>query len=291
MFAKLLKHEFRKSRSILTILTVVTLAAALVATLSLKFMVVNSVPDSEFSRIMLTAVIPLMTLAFFAIFGYAIAGWILLLAQFYKSNFTDEGYLTFTLPATSHQIYLANVLNIVIWQVIMAVTIAASVAMIVFFGTSPDHFFNSDIVKFFQDEEWTFFIGQLQQISQWTPLNTVAILFQSLFSGLSSVILATTCITVGSTVAKKHKVLAAVGIYFGVGYLLSAISSTISSAVTSSSVSHSVINGTANLEAINQALQNSINVSLILGIVTSVATIVGGYFITTHLMEKKLNLP
>lgn len=291
MFAKLLKHEFRKSRNILTILTVVTLAAALVATLSLKFTVTNTSPSSEFSSMVIAAVIPLMTLAFFAIFGYLIAGWILLLTQFYKSNFTDEGYLTFTLPATTHQIYLANILNIIIWEVIMTVTVIASIAMIVFFGTSPDHFFNRDILEFFRDPEWTYFTSQLQQMFQWSPLNTIATIFQSLFSGLSSVILATSCITVGATVAKKHKVLAAVGIYFGAGYILSAISSTISSVITSNSITHSFMDGTADFNTINQAFQNSINVSLILGIVVSVVTIVGGYFLTTHLMEKKLNLP
>ena len=88
--------------------------------------------------------------------------------------------------------------------------------------------------------------------------------------------IAMTCITVGAVLAKKHKILTAFGVYYGLSALMGMISTTftfLASAVV-------LGNGQGLLLA-----GNGIQMLLQLG------AAVGGYFLSTHLMKHKLNLP
>ncbi len=277
MFAKLLKHEFKSSRSILGLLTMICLGVAVVAALALKLMIVSAESTTmgmEGAAALMLVAMPLLVMAFLGILAYGVAAEILLLVQFYKRKFTDEGYLTFTLPTNVHNIYLSSLANILIWQLISIVTIFASFAIIILFGTSPDKFINTD---FFNAD-----FGELKMALEiafdgigWDGMDTVQTIIRFIINFISAAVLATTCIATGATIAKKHKALAAVGIYFGMSYVLSGITSVISLMAAIGANDLGGLMSTSNL----------------MTTVVNLVIIVGGYFLTTYFMRSKLNLP
>ena len=84
-------------------------------------------------------------------------------------------------------------------------------------------------------------------------------------------------ITMGAQVAKKHKLLAAFGIYYGLNMGVSVVTSISNIYLL---VSEALINNSASL--MFSTIFNSV---LYLGLA------IGGYFLMHHLVDKKLNLP
>lgn len=266
MFAKLLKHEFRISRSLLAIPSLVALGVAVLAAVGMKLTVCGM---AEVSRTNLALSTPLLGFSILGLVAYVFAGYFLLLAQFYRRKFTDEGYLTFTLPTSVHHIYLASLVNMLIWLFIISAVIIGGVMIVMLFGTSPYKFINTDIFRIADQLKEA---GLYVQI--WLPPDVVDILgdlARSFIASCSSLVLMTTCITMGATMAKKHKILAAIGVYFGISLLTSFVSSMllVSNTVTGSGLDYAVTVET----------------------VLNVAILAAGYFITTNCMKNKLNLP
>ncbi len=276
MFAKLLKHEFRNSRSILGLLTVICLGVAVVAAIAMKLILVSesSGTYTDGSAILLLIAFPLLAMAFLAIIAYGVTSIILLYVQFFKNKFTDEGYLTFTLPTNVHQIYLSSLVNMLIWQVITILTVVVSIGIFVLFGTSPDQLINTDLFRV-DTSEFVLTFEMLGNELGWTSLNTVQMILQYAVSVVSGLVLATTCITIGATIAKKHKALAAIGIYYGASYVVSGITTVVSMSVG----------------AMGNDFGGVMSGMSIVTIILHLGIIVGGYFLTTHMMKNKLNLP
>ncbi len=278
MFAKLLKYEFRSSRSVLGLLTIVVLGVFLLATVAIKAMVIGAESDSDLVGIAVAAGLPVLFMAIFAIFAYAVAGEILLLVQFYKNKFTDEGYLTFTLPTDVHRIYLSSLLNMVIWQLVIAVTIIVGLVVIFLFGTHPTQFVNMEIIDAFSGEvmkEIGYFYAEELGL---TSIDWVVMPLRIILSTISSVVLTTTCITLGATLSRKYKVLAAVGIYFAASCVVSVITSVVSFATTIGMTAFET--SIATVMDISYALETGINVAIL----------VGGYILSVRMLKKKLNL-
>lgn len=278
MFGRLLKYEFRNSRRIIGLMSWIALAVAVVATISIKLLIVNVDNDSVQWQGLSIAVFMLVLLSFLALYAYFVASIVLLHVQFYKSKFTNEGYLTFTLPANVHQIYLSSLLNMLIWYAIVIIVLLVSIAMVILFGTDPDHFINTELFR----SGLPALIQALDTAlgnTQWTVVDTIRICIQSLISVLYTLVLGSSCVTIGATVAKKHKVLVAVGLYFLLGYISSAIVNTIS------------ISRTLNAVYMNSSVITSVSAFGTSQTVMNLIILVAGYFVTTYLMKKKLNLP
>lgn len=104
MFAKLLKMEFRSTWNVLGILCLSLVGAGLLGGLAIRYLVGASAPK-EWLEILCVLVITAAVL-FFVVCGAAAL--IVQIVRFYRSRFTDEGYLTFTLPVTTHQVLLSS---------------------------------------------------------------------------------------------------------------------------------------------------------------------------------------
>jgi hypothetical protein len=89
-----------------------------------------------------------------------------------------------------------------------------------------------------------------------------------------------TSITLGCVAAKKHKILASIGIYYAIGIGVGIVESILmvvpSIAMTSDYYDQ-------------YYTYSSITLAITMGL--QVAMMIGGYFLSTHLMKNKLNLP
>lgn len=277
MFAKLLKHEWRATRGVIGLLCVIILISGLTLGMVMNHVsraeereiiveeasVVVNAEMSDFEEVV--CVILMMTGAM-ALAVCCAASVFFVIYRFYKRCFTDEGYLTFTLPVTNHQILLSSIVNCVISEVIVMVTALAAIAIA---GAMFLLAINQDIIW---ADVWTSWESVWQQLRQSLVKNShqfVLLGFSGIAGAFAELILMMLAVTVGSLIARKHKILAAVGVYYGI----SIVQSFLITFVT-----------------IQASFEQNVNQLLTMSCLTSVILTAAGYFIMHYLTEKKLNL-
>ena len=126
MLSKLLKHEFRATGRIL--LPVYLLLAASTGLFCLTMLLSERAPESLFLSIFRGLVIFVFVVT---IIGASLITLALMVYRFYKNYMTDEGYLMFTLPATTDQLIWSKLLVALVWSVVTFLVIAAALALAV----------------------------------------------------------------------------------------------------------------------------------------------------------------
>lgn len=276
MFAKLLKHEFFSVRKILTGLCIAAVIAGLLGGLILWNMTqqVSDVDlDPAKGALFLTVSMLGVGGIYISLFAFLISSVIILYLRFYRSKFTDEGYLTFTLPVTIHQILLSSILNLLIWEVIISVVFMLSVVLM----------FLPMLLLIGQEADLDLMFKTFGDIYSMMGFNadTIAVqIFTWISSTAYSLILPIMSITIGSLVAKKHKILAAIGIGYGINMALSFLTGILT---VTTMINEVLLIGGDSISVFNDLML----VPAIIQLVIAVA----GYFVTHYLMEKHLNLP
>ena len=275
MFVKLLKHEWKASAKLLIILSCCMLGVAVLMGFdiqALDSMITQSYAATDATDTMMSVpVILFAAFGYLAFILYLVGVPIILLNRFYKSRFTDEGYLTFTLPAKPSQLFLSAAVNMLIWLAIMAVVVFLSlmiIGLILFLcggGAASDVSTDSESISLLQ----TIF-GDVPATTYWVviPVNIIY-----------SIVVPMSAVVIGAVMAKKRKVLAIIGILYGTSLLSSLLNSMISSVVSVMTMQNGM-----ELAAANQDMT-------LLWAVTPAILIVCGYTLSIYLMKNKLNLP
>ena len=129
MFGKLMKAEWRASRRIIGALCAVVLISGALLGLMGNVLLWESSGSWQlpgfvnvlFSLLSMTAVLA-VTLSLAASVFYVL--W-----RYYRSRFTEEGYLTYTLPVNNHQLMLSSILASVLEMLLVALAAMAAVAL------------------------------------------------------------------------------------------------------------------------------------------------------------------
>ena len=275
MFTKLLKYEWRNSRGLLGILCGCILGIGLLASVALRFIIEtaeNAVDDA-----VALAIIPSSLFLFLAFLSVAVltaAVPLVLLYRFYKTRFTDQGYLTFTLPAKTSDIFLSSAMNILIWEAITFCTILLAFIAVIGIGIPgwASEELPEGILPYLYDE-----------YSDVYNLSSLAIAIASILINCAYSIIVPMCsIVIGAVVAKKHKILAAIGICYGISIVNSVISGIISGVVQVS-----IMMGSVDMEN----LVTISNIASLVNLILPLGLTIAGYFLSIHLMKNKLNLP
>ncbi len=278
MLRKLLKYDFKSIFKIWFILSITVFSLSFPVGYALR--VVNT-PRAIPLGISLVSQLGAVVLVL-GLFAYILLTGILIFKRFYKNFFTDEGYLTFTLPAQRKQLLFSKVLF---------GTISYSATLFVFVATIYN------LISISSDEALITFNNLKELINALNSsygLGTgVAILYLigllleiiALFvlANCISVVFLYLCITVASVIAKKNKVLAAVGIY----YLSNSVLSFFIMIFTLFGIG-SIITWADNLTEIQAdvfILLSLLLVCLFLAMILSAL-----YLIIYRLLDKKLNL-
>ncbi len=261
MFTKLLKHEFRTTARLLGVLS---LAALLVGVLGFIFTLTATLNKNlQDHPLFVLLFLPVFMLIFFSLVGYGIASVFIPYKQFYQKKFTDEGYLTFTLPVTSHQILLSSILNSIIWNVISFFVIIITVLLIFSPMISQSMHEISGLFQLFSTDEFDALYSTGERIID-SLVGISAIPY--------SILLPFVSITLGSLLAKKRKV----GMAFCIGYGISMI-----------------VSFFVNYLSIFKYTSESMTLIYVSGIITIMLYLslsVVGYFVMHHLIRKKLNI-
>ena len=261
MFAKLLKHEMKATAGSIGLLSLAALGMGVIGGIMMRY-IVNAAGDYRFDD--MSAILAIFyVFIFFGIMAYALGSELFLGYQFYKRKFTDQGYLTFTLPAHSWQIFLSSMVNIMIWTLIIAVVTTLAIAAIILIGFAGVPEFRQAMAVFDLSDEFKYAFSDL----------TGWMIFYGIAQYISSTVTMMTAITLGSVLAKKHKIMGAIGVYYVWSLILGIISTQLL--------------GGALITGIEENLTRVYTIETVLAL----AGAVGGFLLSCWLMDKKLNLP
>ena len=274
MFAKLLKHEWRSTREMLGILCLISLGASLLGGLTMCYLFYVNSHDGGGSDALEILSVLFMIAAMIALAVVGAAAVLVYMGRFYKSRFTDEGYLTFTLPVNTHQNLLASLVNTAVGMVLMTLVICLSgcLWMVIAFA-GVEGFYQTVWERF--PELWEKFWSLVQTHAGEIPWGVMARgMLSALTGAINSLVMLMLAVTVGSLIAKKHKILAAVAVFYGIHVLISIATAFLMSATTA-------LSGGA-LAAMSGFFGRTALLMTALSL--------GGYFLMYWLVDRKLNL-
>ncbi len=217
MLGKLMKHEWKAVWKVPTLLLGVLIIIAAVAGLTFAL----PIWDSDWIGLPMSGIM-LFMLFYVAMIGVSIGIVIYLAVRYYKNMFTDEGYLTHTLPVTSRQLLISKVITVSVWELLASIGILFS--LMVFGGVavlslaSKEGDFALLLVEAMKE------LGNLWDMPffkgfQVFGVSTVFMELVSCFSGAMTIIAS---ITMGQMI-RKHRILGSVGAYFAISAVVQGI--------------------------------------------------------------------
>lgn len=282
MLSKTLKQDMRATLPLWLFLSAIALGASLIFGFSLREVIFAE------SEVGLVFGVLGIYLAIAVVSGYSIATVIFIGIRFYRNFYTDEGYLTFTLPVKRSTLFFSKVLSGTIFLVSTSLVVIVSFVLALLMvpssmeDSTPVLF---EVLRFL----WSMIEGIFESASDTATMITMLILsLLILFCLMLFEILALYfCITVGSVITKKLKVLAAIGCYYALNFAIGTISSIaqIFLMIFSGHIALVVM-------ALSPTQLSLVAIFLllsVLGFMMLLTSIL--YYATEKLIEKKLNLP
>lgn len=218
MLGKLLKHEWKAVWKVPTMLIGILMIIAVIAGLTFAL----PIWDSEWIGLPLSGVM-LILLFYVAMIAVGIGITIYFAVRYYKNMFTDEGYLTHTLPVTPRQLLANKIITMSVWNLIGGLAVIVSLVV-----------FGSVTIMSLAAKEGSFAVDVLDAITQ-----LKAIWDTSFFNGFKSFCISTVCMVLVSSVngtmtvigsitlgqmVRKHRVLGSIGAYFAINAVMQGIS-------------------------------------------------------------------
>ncbi len=274
MLKKLLKHDFKALFRYWWIVAVVT--AGLSALSGKCITILES--EKELPAVLDASAGIALMLAYIGIIVFAVFSTVMIFMRYYKNLFTDEGYLTFTLPVKRSDILNSKLISAAVFEVATFLVIGFDVLLMLFVA------FYKDILK------KEFFIGIKEAVATiWKELG--GYIFVYLLEGILitialfvlALLLLFICITIGSIITKKAKVIASIGIYYAANSAFSFVTMLL------------VIFGTVALGTKFETMPEG-NIKLIVALIALCVllfiTLICGifYIINYYLLDRKLNL-
>ena len=236
MLKKLMKHDFRALSRTLFPLQIGVLGGGLVATLltALTIRLGENASGSGGSALLRQLIMGISASASvligIGIMASALITLLLICYHFYRSFLGDEGYLTFTLPVSTSKLIWSKLLTGMLWTLINAVVVMVTLLIFSVFGTTTNSIANMEVLQAFR----MFFTDILPQASQYVnvPLMSVEIVVIGILGLASQMLEIYFAIVIGGQVAKKHRILAAIGMYLLINMGVGMISTAFMSIVT-----------------------------------------------------------
>ena len=279
MFVKLLKYDMRSVWRIWWIMALSVLGMSVVGGVGLR--IVLALIEADIFPFFIFLGFILVFACVMAIVASAVGTELLVFIRFYKNFFTDEGYLTFTLPVSRKNLLFSKTLNALIWTAAQAILMFICIFLVILIGVPVSVGYD-----FFRELTYTF-SALFAEVGLWSVIYALEILFLIICSMLFSISLIHFCITMGAMLAKKAKVLAAIGIYYAANMIFSfgtQIITVIFTLMMSAGLGEL-------LDRAAPAMERGIIAVMLLIVCCMMAAISGVmYFITLGKLERNLNL-
>ena len=294
MLKKCLKYDLAAVFRILWILLIIMLGAVLIAGVSMRVcfesVIFFSMNDAEPNPAIVFPVFLGVFGGYFSAIGCFIAAvgcatvcTILTYWRVYSNFFTDEGYLTFTLPVKRSTLYLSKVITCTVVELAsLAVILIGGVCALLIAIPFDAYPFFPDIFK----EMGTAFTEMWCSVGIW-PLAWVLLMPLFIVANLlASNGLVLLCLTLGSAIFKKGKLIASIGIYWLVNQLAGGVAEL------------AVFPLTFGMSGIMMVMENAggfvtgltVTVAILIAVAMTACGAALLHFINLTILERKLNL-
>jgi len=209
MFSKLIKYDLKYTFKYWWIMALSSVGLSVIGGIGVR--ILNSdIQNDEATLAYFFSVIALL-LSVLGLSAFMLATLIFVYMRYYKNFFTDEGYLTFTLPVKRIDLLNSKILSAFLTNAATSAVIALDVAIIFSIGVDPKillHAFDG-----INDLAGILFGNGAERIPSVIlyPITAIAL---AILTSLFSILAIFACITFASVITKKNKVLAAIGIYY-----------------------------------------------------------------------------
>lgn len=286
MLGKLIKHEWKGTCKVGCLILILIAGVTFFGWLAFQTPMWQALSnDSSYSGMSSLDILSMVTLMLyvFMLVGTTYGMIIYLGVHFYKTMYTDEGYLTHTLPVTKHRLLTSKILISGIWYMIVSAAVMLSVMILMFSLLSavmPDDGWS----MFWREitENWDEVVEIMQTelgitIAKWFAI----IIFSLLVGPFCTVIILFGAISIGQLFT-RHRVLMAIVSYIGIMVLSMIISSAIQSAASMNIIAQGV------QETV--ALDRYMNATILTGLVQNVVLSVILYIVSYFVINNKLNM-
>ncbi len=272
MLKKLLKYDLSTVMKYWWIAAVTTIGMSVLGGFSLSVLTVETVYVNPFVYII---AVVMLIVTVFTYSAFSILSMVFIFVRFYKNFFTDEGYLTFTLPVKRSQLLNSKIITAVITTSATAAVMISGLVAVFGIGLARVNEFWEGLNMMIH--------GVLDFCGGYTFVYIAEFILMIFLMSVYSILLLFNCITFGSVVAKKAKAIAAIGIYYGANMVQSFIIQTFTLSVT-----------TDLIIAIESVPEESIKLLIAL-VMLAIILIIGLvcallYTLQYWMLDKKLNL-
>ncbi len=217
MFRKLLKYDMRPMFRLWLILTAAALGLSLMGGLCIRGITMGASDPMKVAFIPFSAFGIFMSV--FGIVAYVAAISIILLVRFYRNFFTDEGYLTFTLPVKRSSLFNARLFSAMVFNTATFVVLLICLAIILALTPAGENGEMNALTALFEGIRLMIIsLGPImtEAIAGWVTGYMIALALLILASYAFSTLLMFCCVIFGSIIVKKLKFLMAIGLYYAV---------------------------------------------------------------------------
>ena len=284
MLAKLMKYEWRGYRFPLLIMLII-LAGTTLLTCGI-ILTINPEYDEAITGFSIASMILSIFLYYFGIIGCALGTMLIICIRFYKTCYTDQGYLTHTLPVSSKQLLNAKTIMALLTYLLVLLSIAVSLGIIIMVAVNHIMSFSPydvDIARRELAEGLSEFSAVFRDefgISISLYLTYLVVYF--IIACAANIITIMGCVSLGQLYA-KHRIIGAIAAYFVVNFIMQIVGYIATIPMYAKMMNADKYG--SDLTAFGM-MSPSMNITLAI----SVLLAVGMYFVNLHMMTKKLNL-
>lgn len=285
MLGKLIKYEWKNTGKICGALILFMVLMTVLGCLSFCTPMWSGMFKNDFTGFTPMDVVGFLSLFLyiFALIGVSYGMMIYLGVHFYKSMYSDEGYLTHTLPVTSHQLLISKTLVAALWYLLVAILMIVSVVCLVL--TVAQRAMAAQGLNIFEEvaASWGEIAQAIETMLGGSLLKEVVFyVLQIIVGTFSSVLILFGAVTVGQ-LSSKHKVMMAILSYFGITIVIQVVSSLVMVPITFRTTQTMI-------EEANVTFSMATMPTLVVATVLNLVVALVMYVLSNWIITRKLNL-
>ena len=206
MLKKLLKYDLRSVFKYWWLAAISSLIFALIGSGCIG--ILNS--DRSLPEVVNVSVMLILVLVYMSFVVFLFVSIIFVFLRFYKNFFTDEGYLTFTLPVKRGQLLNSKLITSAVAIILTYIVCAVNILTMLCIGFAKDVFTQEfwNRVK----DVWT---ALAEYFGAYIGIYILELIVIVILCTIFSCLFLFCCVTFASIITKKAKVITAIGIYYG----------------------------------------------------------------------------
>lgn len=282
MLGKLLKYEFKGLITPMLIMLAILLGTTVIAAST----ICSITPDLNESMEGIAIITTMFSflLYYIGIIGCSLGMMIIIGIRFYKTCYTDQGYLTHTLPVTTHQLVGAKTIASVVSYLIVFAGMVISIISLVYIGVGHVIKLDDDLDKATVHSAFGLIDKGIEEVFGKSASSIFGFYMVCIVIGcISAVMIIMGCVSLGQMYT-KHRIIGAILAYFIVMFAQQIVNSIFSAFSYASILSVNDMSASANI------FDRIFGPQMICMIIFNVIVAIVLYFVNIHMMTKRLNL-